>query len=164
VSSFLDELKSRQMDAHRKFQISQQKLQQAQSEHQAIVVELTSWQNAVAAETRREQQESAASDASAVAGTDRPTLTTQPTDQSESNHQEINKTGVIRDALRQHPAGIRPVELWKELKGQIDRGYLYSVLKRLKDRKQVTEKRGKYYPQIISKTEESAKEQSQIVQ
>jgi len=38
-----------------------------------------------------------------------------------------------------------PGEIWKEMESQINnRAYLYSVLKRLKDRGDVKEKRGKY--------------------
>jgi hypothetical protein len=74
----------------------------------------------------------------------------------------VNKTNLIRDVLRQHPNGITPVEVWREVKGHIERNYVYSVLKRLKDSKQVSERRGKYYLQVMPKSEED-KEGNSIV-
>jgi hypothetical protein len=59
---------------------------------------------------------------------------------------EGNKTKLIRDTLKQHSGGITPGELWSLVKGQIKhRPYLYSILKRLSDRKEVAKRRGKYY-------------------
>lgn len=66
--------------------------------------------------------------------------------ETDSNKSEGNKTEAVRSLLRQHPTGMTPAEMWEGLKAQIsNRVYLYSVLKRLKDRGQVREKRGKYY-------------------
>ncbi len=67
---------------------------------------------------------------------------------------------MIRSVLRQHPNGITPAEIWREVKDNVGRAYVYSVLKRLKDRKQVTERRGKYFLQIITKPEEGKESSS----
>jgi hypothetical protein len=62
------------------------------------------------------------------------------------NKTDINKTQAVRDLLRQHPNGISPVDIWKALGTQLsNRAYLYSVLKRLRDKGDAKEKRGKYY-------------------
>ena len=57
-----------------------------------------------------------------------------------------NKTNLIRETLKQRPGGVTPSELWDLVRGQIKhRPYVYSVLKRLSDRKEVAKRRGKYY-------------------
>jgi hypothetical protein len=57
-----------------------------------------------------------------------------------------NKTDLVRNALREHASGMTPGELWSAVSGQIaHRPYLYSILKRLKDKSQVAKRRGKYY-------------------
>jgi hypothetical protein len=63
---------------------------------------------------------------------------------SPSGSAELNKTEMIRDVLRRNPSGMTPAEVWKGLNGQIDRAYVYSVLKRLKDRDQIAYRRKKY--------------------
>jgi hypothetical protein len=71
---------------------------------------------------------------------------------------EINKTDMVREILRQHPAGITPTEIWKEVKNQMShRAYLYSILGRLKDRDEVLVRRKKYFPKAIAKTPEGEK-------
>lgn len=57
-----------------------------------------------------------------------------------------NKTKLIRDALMQRAGGVTPKELWELVRAQIKhRPYVYSVLKRLSDRKEVVKRRGKYF-------------------
>jgi predicted RNA-binding protein len=64
----------------------------------------------------------------------------------ETETMDTNKTKLIRDILKQHTGGIAPGELWDLVSGKIKhRPYLYSVLKRLSDRKEVAKRRGKYY-------------------
>jgi hypothetical protein len=75
---------------------------------------------------------------------------------------QVNKTDLIRDVLRQNPNGIKPAEVWKQIKDQVARAYVYSVLSRLKEKKHVSERRGKYYLQVIPK--EEAKENTAAVQ
>jgi hypothetical protein len=156
MSEFLETLKARMADAQKRFLTAQQKLQIAQSEHQAAAQEFTSWQNAVQAETRREQARNGIVPVSAV--------TNQTQSNQTPNAPESNKTEVVRELLRQHPMGITPSELWKKLNGQMAyRAYLYSVLKRLKDRGEATERRGKYFLRVVTQQREESKEQA-IVQ
>ena len=73
---------------------------------------------------------------------------------SDDNKPEENKTQAVRDLLRQHPTGMTPVEIWKQLETKMsNRAYLYSVLKRLRDKGDARERRGKYF--LILKPEES---------
>jgi hypothetical protein len=72
----------------------------------------------------------------------------------ESNNSEGSQTQAVRDLLRQHPAGMTPVEIWEQVGAKISsRAYLYSVLKRLREKGDAKERRGKYF--FISKPEES---------
>jgi hypothetical protein len=185
MSQFLDTLKARLADAQQRFQIAAQKLQQAQAEHNAAMAEYTSWQNAFVAETKREnphiqtvvmqpgqpgqpprivqqvvhQPQQVQRIVGGVATT-MPTVGPPPPPQAASGDQ-INKTDLIRDVLRQHPNGITPADVWRQVKEQIGRAYVYSVLNRLKATKQVSERRGKYFLLVIAKTEEE-KENTQV--
>jgi hypothetical protein len=75
---------------------------------------------------------------------------------------ELNKTEIVRELLRQHSAGMTPSDIWKQVKAQIPhRPYLYSILKRLKDKGDITDKRGKYFFKFAPKPEE-AKDQNMV--
>jgi hypothetical protein len=152
MSDFLEQLKLRLAEAQQRHQMATQRLQAAQQEHTAAVQDFASWQNAVRTETIREQQESAAPGqehgTSAVAA-----AITPP--QAPGAREEVNKTDAIRQLLRQHPEGLRPTDLWRQLGNQLKhRAYLYSVLKRLKDRQEVCERRGKYFVKVMPKGED----------
>jgi hypothetical protein len=158
MTTFLETLKSRLEDAQKRYQEITAKLQALQQQHQTLNQEVFGWQQAVQAETNREQQATVtttpASESPATHTVGSRTVVsfeTQATDGGETN----NKTEAIRELLRQHPTGMTPAQIWNVMKGQIPhRPYVYSVLKRLKDRKQITERRGKYFLQVISKPEE----------
>ena len=179
MSQFLEMLKARFADAQQRLQVATANLQKAQLEHQAVMQEFGSWQNAIAVESRREQQQqilpappaqpakavtviatapivsqqSWGSSPAAVA----PVLQTPP-----ANESEVNKADLIRGVLRQHPNGITPADVWREVREQVGRAYVYSVLKRLKDRKQVAERRGKYFLQIAPKSVDESKESDHL--
>jgi hypothetical protein len=56
-----------------------------------------------------------------------------------------NKTELVREMLRLHPTGITVSGLWTEIGDQINsRAYLYSILKRLRDKDEVFTRRKKY--------------------
>ena len=57
MSQFLEMLKARFADAQQRLQVATANLQKAQLEHQAVMQEFGSWQNAIAVESRREQQQ-----------------------------------------------------------------------------------------------------------
>jgi hypothetical protein len=148
---FLDTLKERHAEAQKRTQEAQQKLAAAQTEFQTAAQEMAGWQKAVEAETRREQQNS-----TITAGTsmEAPVIATVIGQVEQHLQGETNKTELIRELLRQHASGITPPELWKALSSKIvHRPYLYSVLKRLKDKDEVCVKRGKYYLKAIPKAE-----------
>lgn len=73
----------------------------------------------------------------------------------EDNGDSSSRTQLVRKLINESH-GITPAEMWELMKTDIKRrAYLYSILARLKERKQVTVRRGKYY-RIMSKAEESA--------
>ncbi len=170
MSEFLETLKIRMTDAQRRLQVAQANLQRAQVEHGAVMAEFSSWQNAVAVESRKEEQAKIIQ--ANIQLPVKPTPITQPSttvnvaaqSQSTPSSTDVNKASLIREVLRQHPNGITPVEVWRAVKDrQVDRAYVYSVLKRLKDKKQALQRRGKYVLVVEAKAEE-AKEKTLTVQ
>jgi hypothetical protein len=84
-------------------------------------------------------------------------------DQSVNSAEVINKTDAVRELLRRHPAGMTAVDIWNEVSEDFKhRPYLYSVLKRLRDRDEVVMRRKKYYLKLANKIEE-VKEQQSVV-
>ena len=171
MSQFLETLKARMADAQQRLQVSQNTLVKAQAEHNAVMAEFSSWQNAVSVETRKEQGLTGLPPNPPVNPlANRPqthvVFRTQPMVQpvpdaasvavpESASGVEVNKTDLIREVLRQHPNGMSPADVWKQVKQhQISRAYVYSVLKRLKDRKQASERRRKYYLVVIANTED----------
>jgi hypothetical protein len=162
VNTFLELLKAKIVEAEARFikagealkegtpeyQTATQKFQRLQGEHQAASQEFNSLKILIDSETRKE----AALQSPLTAGVIKP----PPTPVPEPIEPDLNKTAIIRDVLRQHPTGMTPGEVWRIVKNQIPRrNYVYAVLGRLKDREQVTVRRGKYYFRIPSKAEES---------
>jgi hypothetical protein len=149
MSDFLETLKQRQADAQRRLATATSNLQKAQQEHQQISQEFASWSNAVAAESRREQDSTRDSGQQLPKPeTPKPVVTASGTvvffEDSEPVA-EVNKTHLIREVLQQNPSGLRPVSVWQRLQDQVPRAYVYSVLSRMKQKKQVRESRGKYF-------------------
>jgi hypothetical protein len=158
MSEFLDTLRTRLEDSQKRFQATQQKLQQAQQEHQAAAQEFSSWQNTVAIETRREQEQApllASKVPMPIMGPEsqQPKAPPLPTD-SQGGAPAVNKTDAVKVALQQHPNGATPKQICEEVKDQVPRTYVYSVLKRLKDRNLASLKRGKYYLLVEPKSQE----------
>ncbi len=147
MSVFLEELKTRLTDAGRRLQAAQQKTAIAQAELQAVTQEYSSLQHLANVEAARSQQ-SAGTPITA-------TVNSRIADPALPQVSDTNKTETIRELLRQHPAGMTPTDIWKEVKGQMaHRPYLYSILKRLKDRDEVCVRRGKYIVKMMPKPEE----------
>jgi hypothetical protein len=142
MNQFLETLKSRLSEAQKRFDAAQKALQKAQAEFQVAAQEQVIWQNTVQFETRKQQEKSGA-----PAGL--PAAVTIPTDQAEASSNANNRTEAVRQLLRQHPTGITPSDLWRKLDGQIThRPYLYSILKRLRDRDEANVRRGKYFLRV----------------
>jgi hypothetical protein len=172
MSDFLETLKTGMQEAKLKFDTAQKKFVATQAEFQAVQKRMTedqaayaaaaqefqSYQTLVNLHTHKEQNAN-----TIVASTAPTALATQSgkvipnvavsmsggsssrtTDNGRST--EGNKTEAVRDLLRQHPAGMTPGEIWTHLETQLsNRTYLYSVLKRLRDRGDARAKRGKYF-------------------
>jgi hypothetical protein len=148
MSQFLETLRQRQVDSHKVLQEKTVILQRAQQEHQMAAQEHASWTNAVATETRREQLAAAAAMPPMIGP--QPLHAHKPSELLPSQMEpestsEPNKSLLIRNVLQRHPSGIRPIAVWHELRNQVPRPYIYSVLSRMKQKKQVREVKGKYF-------------------
>ena len=163
MSEFLEQLRIRFTEAQRRHQLASQKLQVAQQEHIAATQDFASWQNAVRTETLREQQQaSATGGASATTPTNAAPANAAALPQPHINAEEFNKTDAVRQILRQHAEGLRPTDIWNQIGNQLKhRSYLYSVLKRLRDKNEVIERRGKYFLKVVPKME--AEEKAHVV-
>jgi len=165
MSTFLETLKERLLESQKRMQAAQAALQAAQVEHQTAVQEFIAWQNAVASETRRDQPSlplpvSAAIPATVVAAMARrvPAVTIRPVTadnqtppspnpqaQPQLEAPKINKSELVRGALRGFPNGATPGQVWENVKDRVPRTYVYSVLKRMRDQKSACQRRGKYF-------------------
>lgn len=152
MTDFLEECRVRFADAQKRVQSTQQDLMAAQSRHQTAVQEANSLQFMISAETARRQQVGNM----LPIGPQKPEVPVPVSESSTTQTAETNKTDLVRELLRQRPAGITPTEIWKEVKGQMThRAYLYSILGRLKDRGEVTvNRRKKYFLRVIQKAAE----------
>jgi hypothetical protein len=143
------ESKERLDRAEKDFKVAQAAFQTAQQDHNV-------WNLALQAEVRDEQRKNAAATEQQLP---LPTVKPQPIaaitpEQPIDNSEALNKTDVVRNLLKEHPTGMSAVDIWKEVGGQFThRPYLYSVLKRLRDREEVIKRRNKYCLTAISKVE-----------
>jgi|ERR1017187_1138433 hypothetical protein len=164
MSEFLDTLRERHADAQRRLQASQARLQVVQNEHNALVQEANGWAHAFASEARREQLETQRRQTASPTQPPTPEIL-PPAKENTNSHvlmappAAINKTQLIRNILQQNPGGMKPVAVWLQVKDQVDRPYVYSVLSRMKEKKQVIERKGKYFlPKPVEINEKEATE------
>ena len=174
MSEFIDMLKQRLDDAQKRLQETQNYLQQAQARHQAVAQEFTSLQTLINLENARAQKAAQESARAVVVPVkdpvfNLPVMTAFPVNATQAvagavsganAAPEINKTQMIREVLRQHTNGISPAQVWLNVKDDVERNYVYSVLKRMKDKGEVKERRGKYYLQVVSSKEEEDNSQA----
>jgi len=150
------ESKERLDKAEKEFKIAQLAFQTAQQDHNV-------WNLALQAEVRDEQRKNASASEQQLP---LPTVKPQPAaivapEQPVDSSEVLNKTDIVRNLLKQHPTGMSAVDIWKEVGAQFNhRPYLYSVLKRLRDREEVIRRRSKYCLATISK--EGGTEQSVV--
>jgi hypothetical protein len=79
-------------------------------------------------------------------GEPKPSFKVSILEQEEESAERVNRTALVRDQLRAHPSGMTTADLWKALQGSIsNRAYLYSITKRLRDKKEIALRRGKFY-------------------
>jgi hypothetical protein len=166
MTRILEELQSRVADskvrldaATKTFQSAQTAFQQAQQDHSI-------WTSAWQAEVREVQRQAAiAIEKQLPLPTAQSTPNSEPEiedfvddviDAIEDSSGSTNKTDTVRDLLRRHPAGMSAVDIWAEVRSDFKhRPYLYSVLKRLRDREEIIKRRGKYCLKLIPKAEEA---------
>lgn len=158
MSDFLETLKSRLAEAQARLQVAAHRLQAAQVEHQAAAQSYASLQNVVQAETAREQSAAQARpiQASAPARLQQATPPEVPTPQLVPTQEatEVTKTDHVRRLLAQHGEGMAANDIWKHLSAQIgNKSYLYSILKRLRDKGDVYQRRHKYFLKVAQKEE-----------
>jgi hypothetical protein len=172
TDQFVEELKIRHADAQRRLQLVQLEVQQIQAKYQSVAQEFNSLTLLLNVEAAKQKALSAGEDSAQASTPDAPGAAAQAnttTPQTTSGHApasttpEISKTDMIRQLLRQYPGGITPTDLWKQVKTRMThRAYLYSVLKRLKDKGEVMVKRGKYITRIMPLKTEEEKEQNLV--
>jgi hypothetical protein len=126
----LEYLKAGFEDAQKRFQVAQQKMQVMQAEFNLIAQEFNAWQTLLRAEQAKLNPVG-------------PQIAVLEPPKAKN---ESNQTDAVRELLKQRPGGMTPSDIWKEIgSGLSNRAYLYSVLKRLRDKGDAIERRGKYY-------------------
>jgi len=174
MTKIVDELQLRVADAKKHLDIVTQTFQTVQQALQTAQHTYNVWNLALQVEQRDEQlRQSKANEKQLQLPTTAPGVAPAPaplasvtapiaSEQPADNSEALNKTEVVRTLLRQHPAGMSAVDIWKEIGAQFNhRPYLYSVLKRLRDREEIVKRRNKYCLTVLPKAEE-AKEQSVV--
>jgi hypothetical protein len=164
MSEFLEILKVRHAECQKRFQMKQAQLNAVNAEFQAVAQEFNSIQTLMNLEIQKANLEAArvaspapSASAKTVSGQISAGATLIAAQSPDTGSNGVNKTEIVRGLLRQHASGMTPSELWREpqIKAHFDhRAYLYSILKRLKDRGDITEKRGKYCFKFSPKEEE----------
>jgi hypothetical protein len=160
MAKILEEIQARLTEAHTQLAEATQILTIAQQKHQAATHNFNVWNAAMQLEQREEQlRQDAATEKQSELPLSTPRhaalVSVTPTvEQSADTSETLNKTDVVRNLLRQHPTGMSAVDIWKEVRPQFThRPYLYSVLKRLRDKEEVVKRRNKYCLTAISKVE-----------
>lgn len=139
MSTVLDGLRERLELAKGRLARAQMAHVAATNELNLAVTEHNTWNAAVQIEQREE-----AGRQLPLAEFPRESQQTADSATQDLHEEPINRTELVREQLRLHAGGMTTPELWKALSGQItSRAYLYSILKRLRDRDEITRKRGK---------------------
>jgi len=177
MSAILEELKARLTEAQKLLTETTQVLQAAQQKQAAAQHQFNVWNMAFQLEQREEQLRQAAATekqpelplvnqppvSASVTFSNVATSTVNAqaiSPDSPDEHEGPNKTAIVRNLLRQHPTGMTAVDIWKSIGDQFNhRPYLYSVLKRLRDRNEISKRRNKYFLTSILKSEGERGEQ-----
>lgn len=150
VSQFLEQLKAELLDAQKRQQEVGARLQLTNAEYQAVSQEVNSYLKIVEVQTRKELGPNAPP--ALPQPVVRTVVVSTPTAATVGAVEETNKTEMVRELLRQHPNGMTGKELWASVKDKFPhRQYVYSVLKRLKKKGDVVQKRKKFV--FIARTE-----------
>ena len=161
MAKILQEIQTRLAEAHKQLAEATQVLATAQQKHASAQHNFNVWNAAAQLEQRDEQLRQATA---TEAQSELPLSTTNPAplasitspiEQPADASETLNKTDVVRNLLKQHPTGMSAVDIWKEVGAQFThRPYLYSVLKRLRDREEIIKRRNKYCLTAVPKAEE----------
>jgi hypothetical protein len=169
MAKIIDEIQTRLVEAQKRLAETTQALQTAQQAHQIATQNFNVWNMALQIEQREEQSRQAKATEKqlqlptaspkpepVVASVAAASVTTSMlSEQLGDNSEAPNKTDIVRNLLKQHPTGMSAVDIWKAVGEQFNhRPYLYSVLKRLRDRQEIVKRRSKYCLTNIPKTAE----------
>ena len=160
MNAILEELEERLEKAKLRAVSTQQRFIVAQADNIAAAADVLVWTNAVNAEMREQERLAAEADAKQMP---LPQIPIQPRpvtaheillistpaleDQGISANaaESVNQADLVRDLLRQRGVTMTPNEIWKALEGQISsRAYLYSILKRMRDKDEIKKWRNRY--------------------
>jgi hypothetical protein len=143
MNTFLETLKVRAEEAAKNLAIAQQETQVAQARLQLAAQEHHAWSHAYATELGKEKKSNPTTEAPSPLAS---------VAHHGSQRTERNKTEAVRGLLKQSPGGLTPSDIWSHLEPEMpNRTYVYSILKRLKDRGEAKERRGRYF--LISESE-----------
>jgi hypothetical protein len=147
----LEELQARVQEAQKKLAETSQQLQQAQQAQAQAQQQFSIWSGALQTISREQIVLEAAAKANQLPlpGAKPVEATVPPITSAEAEShgsaEPVNKTEIILELVRQHPMGISASDIWRQAGNQLKhRPYLYNVLKRLRDREEITLRRNKY--------------------
>jgi hypothetical protein len=144
MNDFLEKLKVGLTEAQERQKEIGARLQAINAEYQAVSQEVNSYLKIVEVENRKLQGSPNPHKATAtftIKVNPAPTAQIAAADAVD----EPNKTELVRELLRSHPSGMTGGELWTAVKGKFPhRQYVYSVLKRLKKKGDVVQRRKKF--------------------
>jgi hypothetical protein len=169
------EAQARLAEATQTFQSAQQahaaasaNLQRAQQAFQTAQAQFHGWNTAVStvgAEIAAQQEAARAAQPELPMPSALPAVQPVQTPDPIEVPEPLNKTDLIRELLTHHPQGMTPTEIWNQVSAKFKyRAYLYSVLKRLTDRDELSVRRGKYTVRIVPQTAQTAKEETATIQ
>jgi len=158
MPSILEELRNRLIEAKQRVDDTARKLELAEQAHNAASNDFAVWRAALDSEMREHQVELEATKANqpilegfTPQDIENPLIIPDgnPKTNTEAPRtlasETVNKTEIIRALLRKNPTGLTPPEIWSHVGDQFKhRPYMYSVLKRLKDRDEISFRRNKY--------------------
>lgn len=173
MTKIIEELQARVADSKSRLDAATRDFQVAQGVFQQAQQNFNIWNGALQIELRDEQRRAAAaaenqlplptapqihkSAATQEAGLkQQEDFTDAPVDLVDDARENFNKTASVRNLLSHHPAGMTAVDIWNEVRADFKhRPYLYSVLKRLRDREEIIKRRNKYCLKLIPKAQEA---------
>jgi hypothetical protein len=164
----LQELQTRSEDAKKHLEEATKAFQVAQQALQIAQTNFNIWNSAFQIELREEQQRKASAEANQLplpAPKPEPLpAIAEDVEVGDDASEAINKTDVVRHLLHDHPAGMTAIEIWKQVGSMFKhRPYLYSVLKRLRDRDEVVMRRKKYCLKLATKLGEVKDQQQSVI-